>query len=209
VNLSIRSIASSILASALVLGAASSALASDWELDSTHSRVGFGVKHMMVSTVHGTFTKYTGNVTLDDKDIAKSTAHIEIDATSVDTGNAKRDEHLKGADFFDVAKFPKITFDATKAEKRGADGLLLTGNLTIKNITKPVVLTVSGITGEVKDPWGGTRRGATAQAKINRKDFGLTWTKGLETGGVVVGDDVTLELEIELTKKAPAAAPAK
>jgi polyisoprenoid-binding protein YceI len=203
VKFSFRSIASSVVVSALVLGAASAAFASEWELDSTHSRVGFGVKHMMVSTVHGTFTKYTGNITVDDKDVAKSTAHIEIDAASVDTGNAKRDEHLRSPDFFDTAKFPKITFDATKVEKRGADGLSLTGNLTIKNITKPVVLTVSSLTGEVKDPWGGTRRGATATAKINRKDFGLTWSKALETGGMVVGDDVTLELEIELTKKAP------
>src|SRR5439155_15178082 len=161
----------------------------------------FGIKHMMVSTVRGTFGKYTGTIALDDKDIAKSTAHIEIDATSIDTGNAKRDEHLKSPDFFDVAKFPKITFDATKVEKRGADGLNVTGNLTIKNITKPVILTVSGLTGEVKDPWGGTRRGASAQTKINRKDFGLTWNKGLETGGVVLGEDVTIDLEIELTKK--------
>ena len=194
-----RVLVSTILFGAL--GASSVALASDWDIDAGHSRVGFGVRHMMVSTVHGTFAKYTGSVALDDKDITKSTTHLEIDATSVNTGDAKRDEHLKSPDFFDTAKFPKITFDSTKIEKRGADGLAITGNLTIKNVTKPVVLNVTGLTGEAKDPWGGTRRGATASAKINRKDFGLTWNKGLETGGVLVGEDVNLELEVELTRK--------
>jgi polyisoprenoid-binding protein YceI len=200
-NRSFRSTLASAFAGLLVLGASASAFASDWDVDSSHSRVGFGVRHMMVSTVHGTFAKYTGTVALDDADITKSKVHLEIDATSIDTGNEKRDEHLKSPDFFDTAHFPKIVFDATRVEKRGADGLSLTGNLTIKSTTKPVVLTVSGLTGEVKDPWGGTRRGATAQAKISRKDFGLTWNKGLETGGVVVGDEVTLELEVELAKK--------
>jgi polyisoprenoid-binding protein YceI len=200
-----RSIRSALLpfaTVALLLGGAATAFASDWDIDSTHSRVGFGVRHMMVSTVHGTFDKYSGSIALDDADVAKSKAHIEIDAASIDTANAKRDEHLRSADFFDVAHFPKITFDATKVEKRGADGLALTGNLTIRNVTKPVVLLVSGLTGEVKDPWGGTRRGASAQAKISRKDFGLSWNKSLDTGGVVLGDDVTIELEVELTKKA-------
>jgi polyisoprenoid-binding protein YceI len=194
-----RVLVSTILFGAL--GASSVALASDWDIDAGHSRVGFGVRHMMVSTVHGTFGKYTGSVALDDKDVTKSTTHLEIDATSINTGDAKRDEHLRSPDFFDTAKFPRITFDSTRVEKRGADGLAITGNLTIKNVTKPVVLNVTGLTGEAKDPWGGTRRGATASAKINRKDFGLTWNKGLETGGVLVGEDVNLELEVELTKK--------
>jgi polyisoprenoid-binding protein YceI len=195
-----RSFLASAFASVLALGA-TTALASDWDVDAAHSRVGFGVRHMMVSTVHGAFTAFSGGVALDDKDVTKSKVHIEIDAASVDTGNAKRDEHLKSADFFDSAKFPKITFDSTKIEKKSADALDVTGNLTIKNVTKPVVLSVVGLTGEVKDPWGGTRRGATATTKINRKDFGLGWNKALETGGVVVGDDVTIELEVELSKK--------
>ena len=195
-----RSLLASALSSVLLFGAAS-ALASDWDLDASHSRVGFGVRHMMVSTVHGSFGKFTGGVALDDADITKSKVHLEIDASSITTQNDKRDEHLRSPDFFDAAKFPKIVFDSTKVEKRGADGLNVTGNLTIKNVTKPVVLTVSGLTGEVKDPWGGVRRGATATTKINRKDFGLTWNKALETGGVVVGDDVTIELEVELSKK--------
>jgi polyisoprenoid-binding protein YceI len=188
------------VAALLVLGASATALASDWDIDSAHSTVGFGVRHMMVSTVHGSFGKYTGTVKLDEADIAKSKVHLEIDATSITTGNDKRDEHLKSPDFFDVAHFPKLVFDATKVERVGADGLNLTGNLTIKNVTKPVVLVVSGLSGEVKDPWGGVRRGATATTKINRKDFGLVWNKGLETGGVVVGDEVTIDLEVEMTK---------
>jgi len=199
-----RSTLTSALAGLLVLGASASALASDWDIDSGHSRVGFAVKHMMVSTVHGTFGKYTGTINLDDTDITKSKAHLEIDATSITTGNDKRDEHLKSPDFFDVAHYPKLVFDSTRVEKAGADGLSVSGNLTIRNVTKPVVLAVTGLSGEVKDPWGGTRRGATAQAKINRKDFGLGWNKALETGGVVVGDEVTIELEVELTKRAPA-----
>jgi polyisoprenoid-binding protein YceI len=200
VHKTLRSIAVSSLVSLFVVGAASSAIAADWELDPSHSHVGFGIKHMMISTLHGTFNKYTGTVTLDDKDPSKVAAHIVIETASVDTGDAKRDEHLKSPDFFDAAQYPKIIFDAVKAEKRGADGLAITGNLTIKSVTKPVVLAVSGITQEVKDPWGGLRKGATATAKINRKDFGLTWNKSLDSGGVLVGDDVNIELELELTK---------
>jgi polyisoprenoid-binding protein YceI len=189
-NRSFRSVFTSALAGVLVLGASASALASDWDVDAAHSHIGFAVKHMMISTVKGEFGKYSGTVTLDDGgDLTKAKAHLAID------------EHLKSPDFFDAAHFPTLTFDSTKVEKHGANGLLITGNLTIKNITKPVVLTVSDLSGEVKDPWGGTRRGATATAKINRKDFGLTWNKALEAGGVVVGDDVNLEFEVELAKK--------
>ncbi len=158
---------------------------------------------MMVSTVHGTFTKYAGSVALDDKDITKSKVHIDIESASVDTGNAKRDEHLRSPDFFDVAKFPKITFDAVKIEKKSDDALNVSGNLTIKGITKAVTLAITNLSGEVKDPWGGVRRGATATTKIHRKDFGLTWNKALDTGGVALGDDVSIELDVELVKKKP------
>jgi polyisoprenoid-binding protein YceI len=185
----------------LVVGTSASAFASDWDIDAGHSHVGFAVRHMMVSTVHGTFDKYAGTLALDDAEITKSKAHFEIDAASINTDNPKRDEHLRSPDFFDVAHYPKITFDSVKVDKHGAGELTVLGNLTIRNVTRPVVFTVSGLTGEVKDPWGGIRRGASAQAKINRKDFGLTWNKTLEAGGVVVGDEVTIELEVELTKK--------
>lgn len=176
------------------------ALASSWDIDTSHSAVGFSVRHMMVSNTRGKFTKFTGAVALDDKDVTKSTVNVEIDAASVDTSDTKRDEHLRGADFFDASKFPKLTFKSTKIDKSG-EKLLVTGDLTIKNVTKSVVLTVEPLTPEVKDAWGGFRRGATATTKINRKDFGLTWNKALEAGGVAVGEDISIQLELELLKK--------
>ena len=200
-NRTLRSALASSVAGLVILGASASAFGASWDLDPAHSNVGFAVRHMMVSTVHGSFAKYSGVISLDDADVSKSTAHIEIDAGSITTGNDKRDEHLRSADFFDVAHFPKLVFDATHVERKAPDALSLTGNLTIKNVTRPVVLNVTGLTGEVKDPWGGTRRGATATTKISRKDFGLNWNKALETGGVVVGDEITIQLEVELTKK--------
>ena len=197
---SLRKLVPSALASAFVLVSAS-ALASDWDIDAAHTHVGFGVKHMMISTVHGTFKTFSGTVALDDADIAKSKIHLDIDAASITTDNDKRDEHLKSPDFFDAAHFPKLTFDSTTIQKLGADKLNVTGNLTIKNVTKPVVLAITNLSAEVKDPWGGVHRGATGTAKINRKDFGLGWNKALETGGVVVGEEVTLELDIDVVKK--------
>lgn len=194
-------VALTIGAAGLVTGIAAAA---DFDIDAAHSRVGFSVRHMMVSNVRGTFGKFAGAVMLDDQDITKSTATLDIDVTTINTDNAKRDEHLKSPDFFDAAKFPKITFKSTKVERSG-DGLNVTGNLTIKNATKPVVLKVGPIAPETKDPWGGVRRGTSASAKISRKDFGLTWNKSLDGGGVVVGDEITIELEVELLKKAPEA----
>ena len=178
------------------------AQAADFDIDTAHTRVGFGVRHLMVSTVHGTFGKFTGAVVLDDQDVTKSKVNLEIDVASIDTREPKRDDHLRSPDFFDAAKFPKMTFKSTKVEKDG-DGLKVTGDLTIKAITKPVVLKVGALSQEVKDPWGGTRRGTTASAKISRKDVGLTWNKALDGGSVVVGDEVAIELEVELVKKAP------
>ncbi len=198
--LSLRRAVLGSIAGLLLVAAPAAAFASDWEIDASHSRVGFGVRHMMVSTTRGTFSTFTGAIAIDDRDITKSVVSIDIDAASINTGDAKRDAHLKSPDFFDVAKFPKLTFKSTKVEKQG-EGLVVTGNLTIKDQTKPVVLTVSTFSPEVKDPWGGTRRGATASTKINRKDFGLTWNKALETGGMVVGDEIGIDLEVELTKK--------
>lgn len=200
-NRTLRSAIASALSGAVLLASSGLAFGAAWDIDTAHSTVGFSVRHMMISTVHGSFGKYTASISIDDADVTKSTAHIEIDAASISTGNDKRDEHLRSADFFDVAHFPNLVFDSTRVERKGPDALSLLGNLTIKNVTHPVVLNVSGLTGEVKDPWGGTRRGATATTKISRKDFGLSWNKALETGGVVVGDEVTIQLEVELTKK--------
>ncbi len=156
---------------------------------------------MVISNVRGEFGKMSGTVTLDEKDVTKSTVEAVIDATTIDTREAKRDEHLRSADFFDVAKHPTITFKSTKVEKAGKDGLKVTGDLTIRGTTKPVVLKVTGPTGEVKDPYANIRRGVSATTKVNRNDYGVAWSGVLEGGGAIVGNDVNIELEVELVKK--------
>ena len=197
-----------------LLALSASARAADpvttWEIDPTHSSAEFSVRHMMVTNVKGHFGKMTGELTLDEKDASKSSVAVEIDATTIDTREPKRDTHLKSPDFFDVAKYPKITFKSTKVEKAGKGKFKVTGDLTMRGVTKPVTLAVEGPTPEVKDIMGGLSRGATATGKINRKDWGLNWNKPLEAaGGVLVGDEVTLNLDVELHKKAePAAATA-
>ncbi len=202
---------------ALVLASPSMAFAAEYVIDSAHSAAQFSVKHMMVSNVRGAFSKVTGTANIDEKDMTKSTVEAVIDATTVNTNEPKRDEHLRSADFFDTAKYPTITFKSTKVEKAG-ENFKVTGNLTMHGVTKPVVLDVEGFTTEAKDPWGNTKRGGTATTKINRKDFGLGWNSVLETGGVAVGEEVAITLDLELNKKKdaaaapaakPAAAPAK
>jgi len=175
--------------------------AATWQIDPDHSSFQFKVRHLMVSNVKGDFTKAKGVVTIDERDIANLKLEITIDAASVNTGHAKRDEHLRNADFFDVAKHPTITFVSKRAEKAGMDRLKVIGDLTMHGVTREVTVDVEGPTQEVKDPLGNFRRGATAATKINRKDFGLTWNRVLETGGVVVGEDVDIFVEIELIKK--------
>jgi len=193
---------------ALVLAAPSLAFATEYEIDAAHSGANFSVKHMMVSNVRGAFSKVTGTANIDEKDITKSTVEAVIDATTINTNEPKRDEHLKSPDFFDTAKYPTITFKSTKVEKAGQN-LKVSGDLTMHGVTKPVVLDVEGFTTEAKDPWGNTKRGGTATTKINRKDFGLGWNKVLETGGVAVGEEIAITLDLELNKKqAPAATPA-
>ncbi|MEI6305613.1 MAG: YceI family protein [Deltaproteobacteria bacterium] len=177
------------------------ALATSWSIDSDHSNVGFKVRHLMVSNVKGSFDKFTGTINIDDKDITKSKVEVNIDTNSVNTNVQKRDDHLRGADFFDVAKFPAMTFVSKKVAKAGKDKLKVTGDLTLHGVTKEVVLDVEGPSGEIKDPRGNIRKGATATAKINRKEFGLTYNSVLETGGVAVGEEVTITLEIEMIKK--------
>ena len=155
----------------------------------------------MVSNVKGSFNKFTGTVEINDKDISKSKVEVIIDTNSINTNVEKRDEHLRSADFFDVAKYPTMTFVSRKVVAAGAGHLKVTGDMTLHGVTKEVVLDVEGPTPDSKDPWGNIRKGATATTKINRKDFGLLWNAALETGGVVVGDDVIITLEIELIKK--------
>ena len=177
------------------------AFASTWVIDPEHSNIGFKVRHLMVSNVKGSFGKHTGTVDINDKDITKSKVEVSIDTKSINTNVRKRDEHLRSADFFAVAKFPAMTFMSKKVTKAGNDKLKVTGDLTLHGVTKEVVLDVEGLSQESKDPWGNIRRGATASTKINRKDFGLVWNKALETGGVVVGDEITITLEIEMIRK--------
>jgi polyisoprenoid-binding protein YceI len=176
------------------------AFATTWNIDPDHSSIGFKVRHLMVSNVKGVFGKVQGVVSIDDREITRSKVHVTIETASIDTGVAKRDAHLRSAEFLDVARFPTMTFVSTKVARSGADGLKVTGNLTLHGVTRPVVLDVEGPPQESKDPWGNLRRGASASAKINRKDFGLTWNKALETGGVMVGDEVTIGIEVEMVK---------
>ncbi len=184
---------------AISLGSAGSASASSWELDASHSVLGFSVKHMMISNVHGRFDKATGTLELDDKDVTKSSVKIEIETGSVNTNEPKRDGHLKSPDFFEAEKFPKMTFKSKSITKAG-NNFKVVGDLTIKNVTKEVTLDVE-LSAEAKDPWGNVKRGVTVSGKLNREDFGLTWNKALEAGGVLVGKDVSLTLDAEFNKK--------
>lgn len=177
------------------------AFASTWTIDPDHSNIGFKVKHLMVSNVNGSFDKHTGIVDINDKDITKSKVEVTIDTASINTNVQKRDDHLRSADFFDVAKYPTMTFVSKKVANAGNNKLKVTGDLTLHGVTREVVLDVEPLSKESKDPWGNIRRGTTATTKIDRKDFGLTWNKGLETGGVLVGEEITINLEIEMIRK--------
>ena len=173
-----------------------------YTIDPAHTTVDFKVRHLMVSTVRGEFSGVSGTVVYDPKNPANSTIEATIDATTIATRDPQRDAHLKSADFLDVEKFPKITFTSTKATPAGEGEWKVTGNLTIHGVTKEVILKAEGPTAETKDPWGNIKIGASASTKINRKDFGLVWNVGLETGGVLVGEEVTINLELELAKQA-------
>ena len=171
-----------------------------WSIDADHSNIQFKVRHLMVSNVKGVFGKVQGVITIDDNDITRSGANVTIDTASINTGVAKRDEHLRSADFFDVSKYPAMTFASKKVIKVSDGKLKMVGDLTIHGITREVAFDVEGPSQEIKDPQGKMRRGASATTAINRKDFGLMWNKALETGGVVVGDEVTISLEVEMIK---------
>ena len=176
------------------------ASASTWKIDPVHTTFQFSVRHMMVSNVKGVFHKFSGEFEIYDRDLANTKASATIDVASIDTGIEKRDEDLRSANFFDVTKHPTITFVSKKLEKTGS-GYKMTGDLTIHGVTREIVLDMEGLETVVKDPWGGMRRGATFITKLNRRDFGLTYNKLLETGGLVVGDEVKINVEVELIKK--------
>jgi polyisoprenoid-binding protein YceI len=172
-----------------------------YTIDPAHSVADFKVRHMMITNVRGEFSGVSGTVVVDHENPANSKIDAKIDVNTIQTRDAQRDTHLKSADFFDVEKFPTITFISKKVSKNGADDYAVTGDLTIHGVTKEVVLDVEEVTPEVKDPWGNVKAGAAAKTKINRKDFGLVWNATLETGGVLVGEDVQIHLDLQLLKQ--------
>jgi polyisoprenoid-binding protein YceI len=176
-----------------------------WNLDTVHSGINFSVRHMLVSKVRGRFTKFSGSVSLDERDLTRSTVEATIDTSSIDTGTAQRDDHLRSADFFDVEHFPEIRFRSTRIEKLGGDRYRLTGDLTIRDATRQIALEAE-YGGRGKDPWGNERVGFTARGTLDRGDFGLKWNQVLETGGVLVSDRVDIELEVQAVRAAAAAA---
>jgi polyisoprenoid-binding protein YceI len=179
---------------------------STWEIDSAHSGAHFSVRHMMIATVRGEFRKVTGTINMDEKDISKSSVEAVIDATTIDSREERRDNDLRSANFLDVAKFPTITFKSKSVTRLGDGKFKVAGDLTMHGITKEVILDVEGLNTQVTDPRRGPKMGASATTKINRSDFGLTWNRAVETGGVAVSDEVGIIIDLELVKKAPTAA---
>ena len=184
------------------------AQATAWQIDPAHSAAQFTVRHLMIANVKGDFSKVTGVVNLDEKDITKSFAEVTIDTTTVNTGEPKRDAHLRSADFFDVERYSTMTFRSKRITPAGEGKFKMTGDLTIRGVTREVTFDVEGPTPAIKDPWCNARAGATATAKINRKDFNVLWNATMDGGGVVVGDEVTITVDVEMFKKAAPPSPA-
>lgn len=178
---------------------------STWEIDTAHSGAHFSVRHMMIATVRGEFRKVTGTINLDEKDISKSSVEAVIDATTIDTREERRDNDLRSANFFDVAKFPTITFKSKSVTRLGEGKFKVAGDLTMHGVTREVILNVEGLNAQVNDPRRGPKMGASATTQIKRSDFGLTWNRVVESGGVAVSDEVAIIIDLELVKKAPAA----
>jgi polyisoprenoid-binding protein YceI len=172
-----------------------------WNIDTSHSGVHFSVRHMVIAKVRGAFTRFSGSVELDETNPAASKVAVRIDAASIDTREEKRDAHLRSPDFFDVEKYPELTFESTKVEKLDDERYRVTGDLTIHGVTKEVVLDAESL-GVGKDPWGNDRVAFSATTSVNRKDFGLTWNQALETGGVLVGEKIEISLDVQAVKAA-------
>lgn len=171
-----------------------------WKIDPAHSRAEFKVRHMMISNVKGSFSGLSGTLTEDTQDSTRSHVEAIIEIGSISTGDEQRDGHLKSADFFNHEQHPQMVFKSTKVEKKGPEEYAVTGDLTLHGVTKPVTFAVEGPSAPGKDPWGNTRIGLSATTKINRKDFGLTWNAALETGGVLVGEDIQISLDVQFIK---------
>jgi len=201
---------SALLCFALSTGAASAALAesapsstpapalTEWTLDASHSRIGFSVPHLVISEVEGDIKRWKGKVLLDEKNVQNSQVEFSAEAASIDTDNADRDKHLRGADFFDAEKYPEITFKSTKITKAGK-GYKLQGNLTLRGVTRPVTLDAV-LSDAVTSPWGKQVRSAKITGQIKRQDYGINWSKTMDKGGAVVGDNVTFDIKLELNK---------
>jgi polyisoprenoid-binding protein YceI len=172
-----------------------------WQVDAAHSSVSFAVRHMVISKVRGRFTKWNAKLALDVANLSRSSVEVDIDAASIDSGVADRDAHLRSPDFLDAAKHPTLRYASRRVEVAGKDRLRVVGDLTIRGVTREVALDVE-YGGLGKDPWGNLRAGFTAQASVNRKDFGLTWNQALETGGVLVADRVDIEIELQAVAQA-------
>ncbi len=176
--------------------------ASTWNVDPVHSMAEFRVKHLMISNVRGRFTGVTGKLVYDPTDLAKSSVEASIDVSTIDTRDPQRDTHLKSPDFFDVEKFPALTFHSSRVTRKADGSIVVAGPLTIHGVTREVEFEVEGPTPPVKDPWGNTRIGVSASTKIDRREFGLTFNAALETGGVMVGEEVAITLELEFVQAA-------
>ncbi len=190
-----------LIISFLMLALPTWAAETTWNINPDHSSIQFQVRYMGVVNVKGSFDKFQGTVKFDDKNPAKAAVNVSIESTSINTGVEKRDEHLRTDDFFDCPKYPTITFASKKVTPAGKGKLKVTGDLNMLGVTKEAVLEVDGPTLVIKDSWGNLRRGATAKTVINRKDFGMTWNKVLDTGGIMIGDQVTVIMEVELVKQ--------
>lgn len=173
---------------------------STYQIDPSHSTASFSIKHMMIAKVHGGFEKMSGKLSYDPQNVANSSVEVAIETASINTREPQRDTHLKSPDFFDVEKYPQITFKSKQVEAAG-EHLKVVGDLTIHGVTKQVTLDMETPSEEVKDPWGNTKMGVSGTTKIKRKDFGLTWNAALEAGGVLVGDDVAITLEVQFVKQ--------
>ncbi|HEY6189780.1 MAG TPA: YceI family protein [Pyrinomonadaceae bacterium] len=180
----------------------------DYRIDPAHSIIGFAIRHMEINWIEGRFKDFTGTIHYDESDITKSSVEFTAKVESIDTGIEPRDKHLRTADFFEAAKYPEMTFKSTRVERKGKDSYVLHGDLTLKGVTKPVALPFT-ITGAVKDPRGNTRFGINAQTKINRRDFGINYGNALSGGGFDVGNEVTINLNLEALKPAPKPAAAQ
>ena len=172
-----------------------------YNIDPSHSSANFSVKHMMIAKVHGGFEKISGKFNYDPQNLKDSHVDATIEVASINTRDAQRDTHLKSGDFFEVEKYPLMTFKSSEFKQDGNNNIMVTGDLTIRDVTKKVTLIVDEQSGEHKDPWGNLRIGLSARTKVNRKDFGLTWNAALEAGGVLVGEEIAITLDVQFVKE--------